>query len=616
MEVTVGHIDQTHFKECTPQITVGKIQKILQKYNIVVDEIWGEDSPIGSCSLRIVFPGTDIGTNGKGIDKDYARASAYGEFMERMQNQYLYSYRFQNIYGNRTMFLNDTAISIETLLEENAFTAFYFRNMGAENFTYNEKISFLKKYLFSEVLNPFDEKPYTGREFYSMRQRKKQILCVEMYDFLYGSNGMASGNSIEEALIQAISEIYERFVQGKILENKICLPDVPEHYIANFPEVEAMYHLFQKIPGYKIQMKDASLGGRYPVAVLIVCCKNSGHYGIKTGAHPDFGIAMERTLTEAFQGMGLSQFANTSSLDFEDNQVNTVINKYNSYKIAGGQYPVSIFEDEADYAFTPVEDVKGKSNKEILGKMLKEILEEGYDILFRDVSFLGFPSVQVIIPGMSEVVKPEPETIRAQNSLKYCSFLMRSKMDLETEDIKILLNTCQFWKESIFQNQVKSYYNLPLRADFLGEKDGEELLLLICICFFALGRKQEAYQEISYYCRKKRMFYDDWKNEKVLCMKDCMGALSSEVPVEKAKKILGKFYEEELLEHTFELLGHPSRLLKRVFPGTNCPNCTNCFFCKSCDHKYFQELYGFLMKAQNNYSGTIFYEEWQKELGI
>ena len=43
------------------------------------------------------------------------------------------------------------------------------------------------------------------------------------------------------------------------------------------------------------------MGGKYPVAALIILEKNTGKYGIKLGCHPDFGVAMERTFTEAAQ---------------------------------------------------------------------------------------------------------------------------------------------------------------------------------------------------------------------------------------------------------------------------------------------------------------------------
>lgn len=134
---------------------------------------------------------------------------------------------------------------------------------------------------------------------------------------------MCAGNSPEEALVQGLSEIIERVVQRRIFTEKPALPDVPEEYIQQFPYV---YEIIQKLKeqekeGYYYFIKDCSFGGQYPVAALIVYEKNTGKYGIKLGCHPDFGVAIERTLTEATQGQDLAEYSKRSSVDFTNNHV-------------------------------------------------------------------------------------------------------------------------------------------------------------------------------------------------------------------------------------------------------------------------------------------------------
>ncbi|HCW91833.1 MAG TPA: OsmC domain/YcaO domain-containing protein, partial [Marinobacter sp.] len=45
---------------------------------------------------------------------------------------------------------------------------------------------------------------------------------------LYLSNGMSAGNTLPEAQVQCLSEIFERAVKKEIIENEIALPDVPD----------------------------------------------------------------------------------------------------------------------------------------------------------------------------------------------------------------------------------------------------------------------------------------------------------------------------------------------------------------------------------------------------
>ena len=141
------------------------------------------------------------------------------------------------------------------------------------------------------------------------------------------------------------------------------------------------------------------------MAALIILEKNTGKYGIKLGCHPDFGVAMERTFTEAAQGQDIYQYSGRSIIDFYNCGVEEETNMYNTYKVGKGQFPYQVFGTDSDYPFTPVRDVSELDNATLMKQWCAEILEEGYDILIRDVSYLGFPSVHIIIPGLSEMTE-------------------------------------------------------------------------------------------------------------------------------------------------------------------------------------------------------------------
>jgi len=79
-------------KDTTPQNTIEKIKKILEENNI---ETICNSSGQGQnyCSVRVRHPKFNIGTNGKGINELNAKASGYAEFMERLQNQFLFDFQ-------------------------------------------------------------------------------------------------------------------------------------------------------------------------------------------------------------------------------------------------------------------------------------------------------------------------------------------------------------------------------------------------------------------------------------------------------------------------------------------------------------------------------------------
>lgn len=73
------------YKDSLPQETIAKAQEILSLLGIEYNETI--HNPIeGLYSVRLNFPSIDWGVNGKGTTKDFCRASAYGEALERIQN--------------------------------------------------------------------------------------------------------------------------------------------------------------------------------------------------------------------------------------------------------------------------------------------------------------------------------------------------------------------------------------------------------------------------------------------------------------------------------------------------------------------------------------------------
>lgn len=85
------------YKEQYPLFTINKIRSILSEVGIFVTERFIKDGDFFTCRLELANDGLEefhIGTNGKGTSLEYAYASAYAEFMERLQNNFLISHSF------------------------------------------------------------------------------------------------------------------------------------------------------------------------------------------------------------------------------------------------------------------------------------------------------------------------------------------------------------------------------------------------------------------------------------------------------------------------------------------------------------------------------------------
>ena len=75
-----------YYKDSSPDDTFKRIYDSLNKIGVIVEEKWIDSGITDIFSLRINISGTSIGTNGKGTTKEYARASAYAEMIERLSN--------------------------------------------------------------------------------------------------------------------------------------------------------------------------------------------------------------------------------------------------------------------------------------------------------------------------------------------------------------------------------------------------------------------------------------------------------------------------------------------------------------------------------------------------
>ena len=99
------------YKERSPEQTVKMARSILSQWGVRIKEEW-HDSEVDLHSITLYIEGTDFSTNGKGTDKAYTLASAYGEMMERIQNLSFFrlngtsALRDDNDYGNDNTLLN------------------------------------------------------------------------------------------------------------------------------------------------------------------------------------------------------------------------------------------------------------------------------------------------------------------------------------------------------------------------------------------------------------------------------------------------------------------------------------------------------------------------------
>ncbi|WP_394780537.1 OsmC domain/YcaO domain-containing protein [Undibacterium sp.] len=344
-------------------------------------------------------------TNGKGSTKESALASALGEYIERLNNNHFYAGAFwgEDIanaefvhYPNERWFKPGRKDALPAEILDEYCLEIYNPDgelRGAHLIDTNS----------GNVQRGICSLPY-------VRQSDGEVVYFpsNLIENLFVSNGMSAGNTLAEAQVQCLSEIFERAVKREILEGEIALPDVPQEVLAKYPGIVAGIQGLEE-QGFPVLVKDASLGGVYPVMCVTLMNPRTGGVFASFGAHPSLEVALERSLTELLQGRSFEGLNDLPQPTFESNAVTEPNNFVEHFIDSSGIVSWRFFSAKADYDFVEW-DFSGhgeNSNADeaaALFSILEEMGKEAYVAVYDQ---LGATACRILVPGYSEVYPVE-----------------------------------------------------------------------------------------------------------------------------------------------------------------------------------------------------------------
>lgn len=340
-------------------------------------------------------------TNGKGVTKDAALASALAEFFERLNCNYFFAdfYLGEKVatsefvhYPQEKWFPFEGDQMPEGLMNESLWDSY---DPGRE----------LSPAQLVDTNSGNATRGICALPYTNVMDGKTYYVPMNIVGNLYVSNGMSAGNTKTEARVQALSEIFERSIKNKILAEGIALPTIPQEVLNRYPKVaQAIAEL--EAHGYPIICKDASLGGRYPVINVTLLNPAEGTAFASFGAHPKFQVALERTLTELLQGRKLDQLNVFSPPTFELEDVKDNLNLEAHFIDSNGLIHWNFFKETADYDFTDWNFGNNTTQGEY-DELIKIFKELEKDVYVMDFEHLGVYGCRIHVPGMSEIYQPE-----------------------------------------------------------------------------------------------------------------------------------------------------------------------------------------------------------------
>lgn len=577
-------IDQfTHHKDTLPEQTISLAKKILSKMNIITEELFLKESSIGTYALRLVIKNTDIGTNGKGINELYAKASAYGEFLERLQNNAFNPFLdFHTELGFKYYFDEKVFTSKQLLANESSFISNIIKILFT-NPTINNDIEQEFNLLFNDsTILQNDDVNYTCIPFYNIREEAIEDLPYNIIFPYYGTNGMCAGNTFEEAIIQGLSEIFERYSIREIINKKLTPPSISENFLLQYPGIYKMYNNIKVTGKYTIILKDCSLDGLFPVVALIIINKNTGKYGINFGSHPDIHIALERVFTESTQGQDIDYFTKRANIKFLNSGAANPFNISNIYTTGKGDYPYSLFQNNPSYSFSLNNFTSKLTNKEYLKYWINNLHKLGFNILIRNNSYTAFPAFHVIIPGLSELEYPDKSTIYQHQLIKKIHKYIANPSLIKDDNVITVIKTLLLFSTTYGQNSLSNYHKRNDEFRYPMEEYRLDILYFVMILFSFKGDYSNSLK-ISY----KMLSTGKLKNPDYtwvfLCSKFFEGMLNL-IEFDIVIDTLSKFFDKYLVKRLKSTFSVPSQIITSIYPDDS-----NNYIFRNIQYKVFYE---------------------------
>ena len=340
-------------------------------------------------------------TNGKGATKESALASALGEYIERLNNNHFYAGVF---WGEEIAHADFVHYPNERWFKPGRKDALPPQILDAYCLNIYNPDGELNASHLIDTNSGNIKRGICSLPFTRYSDSETVYFPSNLIENLFVSNGMSAGNTLAEAQVQCLSEIFERAVKREILEGEIALPDVPQEVLAKYPSILAGIQGLEE-QGFPVLVKDASLGGAYPVMCVTLMNPRTGGVFASFGAHPSFEVALERSLTELLQGRSFEGLNDLPQPSFESNAVTEPNNFVEHFIDSSGIVSWRFFSTKADFEFVEWDfTAQGEHANVEEAKALLGILEDmGKEVYMATYDQLGAIACRILVPGYSEI---------------------------------------------------------------------------------------------------------------------------------------------------------------------------------------------------------------------
>lgn len=394
-----------HYKDRNPEKTIQIIEQFFTSHNIEIKNTVNFNSEIGtySCTYALYWKGNLIlSCNGKGMTELYSKASCFAELYERFCANII-------LLNNNTFIRQDIKQKKKEKYGYNFYPGEkeltneeYFNNSFIRSLYYNT-LRLFKDEDIEIINNILHHNELIGFPYKSLLD---DSIIYQDYNTIFwylGSTGLATGNTIEEALVQGCSELFERIISEQFFYSiQTKYYSVPEKFLQQ--EVQEFIKKLTKF-NYQVKILDLSYNYNMPVCMVVMYNQDSQILYYRMGAAPVFDIAVERCFTELYQGWNvLPNDENVFMAPYEAQYTQEIIRAFNTSLIGNNGeigFPYFIYNniiEAEDYNRNIFFSSNEYTNEKLLNK-IKEIMEfHNFHFYWLDISLSQDIKAVHIIP--------------------------------------------------------------------------------------------------------------------------------------------------------------------------------------------------------------------------
>lgn len=478
-------------------------------------------------------------TNGKGASKESALCSALGEFIERLSCNFFYNDQY---FGEEIADAEFVHYPQEKWFQPGPNDELPEQILDERTRAFYDPDGELRGSHLIDTNSGRTDRGIVSLPFERHSDGETVYFPSNLIENLYLSNGMSAGNTLAEAKVQCLSEIFERAVKKQIIEDEIALPEVPQAVLAQYPNIVAGIQALEE-QGFPVLVKDASLGGQFPVMCVTLMNPRTGGVFASFGAHPRFEVALERSLTELLQGRSFEGLNDLPPPTFNSMAVSEPNNYVEHFIDSSGVVSWRFFSAKADVAFVHWDFTAATNEEEaqVLFEILNALGKEAYIMIHND---LGAPVCRILVPGYSEVYPVEDLVWDNTNiALQYRQDILNLHQ-LSDQQLERLVERLE---DSQLDNYMDIITLIGIEFDensVWGQLTILELKLLI---YLALQRLEDAQEYVEMFLQ-----YNDNTPERVLFYRAIDAvleiSLDPELQLDDYRYNLGRMYSEPVIE--------------------------------------------------------------------